>query len=272
MTDDPDIVGFVRLLPILPLFIAFGFSTLAESPAVTAQNKTDAELTKAVAGTWEAIATEGGFSKQFVTFNSDGTCKSIATFTARGMPKRSEGQSTWHVSHGYLTVKTINSPHGRLPLRFDAHVKIESVENGIVKIRDEKGEKGELHRISQLPSLPPLLNPATMPQEQLGKLATHKPQPEYPMQARAQHLTGAGFFVLFITIQTGIVKDVQIEQSTGSAILDSAAISALKQWRFKPGAVSPSKILQIDLPEGSTIQTKDFPIRVPVNFVMSRKS
>ena len=67
---------------------------------------------------------------------------------------------------------------------FDAHVKIESTENGIVKVRDEKGEKGELRRISQLPSLPPLLNPVTMTQEQLGKLATHKPQPEYPMQAR----------------------------------------------------------------------------------------
>lgn len=205
-------------------------------------------------------------------FNADGTCKSTATFTARGVPKRSEGQSTWHVSHGYLTAKTINSPHDRLSLRFDAHVKIELIENGIVKVRDEKGEKGELRRISKLPSLPPLLNPVTMTQEQLGKLATYKPQPEYPMQARAQHLAGTGLFVLLVTIQTGIVKDVQIEQSTGSAILDSAAISAFKQWRFKPGALSPTKILQLDLPEGSAIKTKDYPIRVPVNFVMSRKS
>jgi len=49
------------------------------------------------------------------------------------------------------------------------------------------------------------------------------------MQARERHLSGAGFFVLFVTIQTGIVKDVQIEESTGSAILDFAAISAFKQ-------------------------------------------
>lgn len=87
-----------------------------------------------------------------------------------------------------------------------------------------------------------------MTQEQLGKLATYKPQPEYPMQARARHLSGAGFFVLFVTIQTGIVKEVQIEQSTGLAILDSAATSAFKQWRFKPGVMSPTKILQLDLP------------------------
>ena len=159
--------GFVRLLPILPLFTAFAFSTLTESPAVTAQTKTDAELTKAVVGNWEAVPTERGFSKQFVTFNADGTCKSIGTFTARGVPKRSEGQSTWHVSNGYLTVKAIKSRHDILPLRFNAHAKIESIENGIVKVRDEKGEKGEVRRISQLPSLPPLLKPVTMTQEQL---------------------------------------------------------------------------------------------------------
>ena len=92
------------------------------------------------------------------------------------------------------------------------------------------------------------------------------------MQARARHLSGAGFFVLFVTIQTGIVKEVQIEQSTGSAILDSAAISAFKQWRFKPSLLSPNKILQLDLPERTVIQPQDYPIRVPVNFVMSRKS
>jgi TonB family protein len=263
---------FVRLLPILPLFAAFAFSTLAKSSAVTAQNKTDAELIKAVVGTYEAVPTEGGFSKQFVTFNADGTCKSIGTFTARGVPKRSEGQSTWHVSHGYLTVKSIKSRHDVLPLRFNAHAKIESIENGIVKVRDDKGEKGELRRISQLPTLPPLLKPVTMTQDQLGKFATHKPRPEYPMQARARRLSGGGFFILLVTSQTGIVKDVQIEQSTGSPILDSAAIGAFKQWRFKPGALSLAKILQLDLPERSVIQPKDYPIRVPVNFVMSRKS
>ena len=265
--------GFVRLLPILLFFIAFVFSTLAESATVTAQNKTDAELTKALVGTWEAVPIEAGFSKQFVTFNADGTCKSVGTFTARGVPKRSEGQSAWHVSHSYLTVKAIKSRHDdMLPLRFNAHVKIESIENGIVKVRDENGEKEELRRLNQLPSLPPLLNSVTMTQEQLGKFATHKPHPEYPVQARARHLTGAGMFIVLVNSQTGVVKDVQIEQSTGSPILDSAAISAFKQWRFKPGALSPNKILQLDLPERTTIQPKDYPIRVPVNFVMSRKS
>ncbi len=261
------------------VFIARTFSGLAlcvlcrtSGHAVTAANKTDAELAKAVVGTWEAVPTEGGFSKQFVTFNADGTCKAIGTFTARGVPKRSEGKSRWHVSHGYLTVQAIKSLHERLPLRFNAHAKIESIENGIVKVRDEKGEKGELRRISQSPSLPPLLKPVTLTQEQLGKLATYRPQPQYPVQARVRHVSGHGFFVLRVMIQTGVVKDVQVDQSTGSPILDSAAISAFKQWRFKPGALSPTKILQLNLPERSVIQAEDFPVRVPVHFVMSRKS
>src|SRR6476620_8975210 len=101
---------FVRE-PILPLFIAFAFSTLAESASVTAQNRTDAELTKAVVGTWEALPLEAGLSNQFVTFNPDGTCKSISTFPAHSILRRSEGQSAWHVSHGYLIVKAIKSRH-----------------------------------------------------------------------------------------------------------------------------------------------------------------
>ena len=222
----------IRVAVILLAFVVARTSV----QAATAQNKTDAELTKAVVGTWEAVPIEGGYSKQFVTFNADGTCKSIATFTARRVPERSEGQSTWHVSHGYLTIKAIKSRHDVLPLRFNAHAKIESIENGIVKVRDEKGEKGELRGISRFPSLPPLLHPVTMTQEQLGKFATYKPRPEYPAAARARHLTGAGMFALLVTSQAGVVKDVRTERSTGSPILDSAAISAFKQWRFKPGA------------------------------------
>jgi TonB family protein len=111
-----------------------------------------------------------------------------------------------------------------------------------------------------------------MTQEELEKFATYKPRLEYPVQARVRHLSGAGFFILLVTSQTGVVKNVQIEKSTGSPILDSAAISAFKQWRFKPGALSPTKILQLDLPERSVIQPQDYPIRVPVNFMMPRKS
>jgi TonB family protein len=37
---------------------------------------------------------------------------------------------------------------------------------------------------------------------------------------------------------SGTVTDVLMEQSTGSLILDHAALVAFKRWRFKPGTVS----------------------------------
>jgi TonB family protein len=271
LTIPAHVYGTKRQTFIATIFCSLILCVLCRTPvhAVAAANKTDAELTKAVVGTWEAFPIEGGFSKQFVTLNADGTCKVISIFNAQGGPKRSEGEGKWHVSHGYLIAQAIKSPHDTLlPIRFNTHAKIESIENGVVKERDEKGEQGELRRIGQLPSLPPLLKPP----EELGKLATYRPQPEYPVQARAQHSSGRGFFILRVTIQTGVVKDVQVAQSTGSPTLDSAAISAFKRWRFKPGALSPIKIFQLNLPERSVIKPEDIPVRVPVHFAMSRKS
>jgi len=234
-----------------------------------AANKTDAELAKAVIGTWQALPTEKGFSKQFMVFNADGTSKAISILTSRGSPRHSEGEATWRVNQGYLIVETLKTQDYRFPIRFKLRAQIESTENGIVKLRDEKGEEGELHRIAQLPSLPPLLTPTIFTPEQVQQLTIYKPQPEYPSLARAQHLTGDGFFILRVQIRTGLVKDIQVGRSTGSSILDAAATRGLKQWRFKPGALSP---ITVDLPEHSIIPAEDYLVRVPVHFTMGKKS
>jgi TonB family protein len=64
--------------------------------------------------------------------------------------------------------------------------------------------------------------------------AIYAPKPEYPSQARDQGIKGDGVFILRVRIQTGVVKDVLVARSTGSRILDSAAIRALKQWHSNP--------------------------------------
>jgi TonB family protein len=69
-------------------------------------------------------------------------------------------------------------------------------------------------------------------------LALSAPRPEYPYEARRQHLTGSGVAVLLVDPASGAVTNVTIARSTGSAILDSAAISGFRRWRFKPGTVS----------------------------------
>jgi TonB family protein len=40
---------------------------------------------------------------------------------------------------------------------------------------------------------------------------------------------------------TGVVKSVEILQSTGHAILDRACVDALKRWKFIPDAVTKIK-------------------------------
>ncbi len=63
-----------------------------------------------------------------------------------------------------------------------------------------------------------------------GKLI-RKVEPNYPMQARAQHI--AGTVALEITIaEDGTVRN--IKEISGSQVLAAAARSALQGWRYSP--------------------------------------
>jgi len=64
------------------------------------------------------------------------------------------------------------------------------------------------------------------------------PLPEYPYEARRQKITGNGVVVITVDPVSGRVTDVTMESSTGSLILDNAAISGFRRWRFKPGSAS----------------------------------
>ncbi len=61
------------------------------------------------------------------------------------------------------------------------------------------------------------------------------PRPEYPYEARRRQLTGSGVVILHVSPVTGEVTEVEMEESTGSPILDRATISAFQRWRFRPG-------------------------------------
>jgi TonB family protein len=66
-------------------------------------------------------------------------------------------------------------------------------------------------------------------------LALSAPRPEYPYEARRQRTTGSGIAELTVDPNSGNVIDVRMSPSTGSAILDNAAVNALRHWRFKSG-------------------------------------
>ena len=60
------------------------------------------------------------------------------------------------------------------------------------------------------------------------------PRPEYSQAARSAHLSGTGSYLLHFDTSTGAVTDVTVTKSTGSAVLDQAAINAFRQWHAQP--------------------------------------
>lgn len=75
-----------------------------------------------------------------------------------------------------------------------------------------------------------------------GKAAAiSAPRPEYPYQARSQHITGSGVCVVSVDAG-GSVTDATMATSIGNSLLDQAALSAFRRWRFKPGSVSKVRI------------------------------
>lgn len=213
------------------------------SPAVhavaAAAYKTDTELAHALIGTWELPRIKIGFSKRFLTFNADGTSKALRITNDRGSPRRAQNEGTWRVTRGYLIREVTETTHD-VGTPFNVRVQIESIESGTAKLRDEKGGREEMRRISHLPSLPPLVTSGkwvpNLSAAEAKEITLSRPQPDYPRAARQNQVHGSGIFRLVLTTD-GRVDSIQVIKSTGSKILDDAAEKALRQWRFKPGTV-----------------------------------
>ena len=75
----------------------------------------------------------------------------------------------------------------------------------------------------------------TMSFSSVRALALSGPRPLYPYEARRQKITGSGIAMMTVDPATGNVIDVVMQESTGSPVLDNAAITAFRRWRFKTG-------------------------------------
>jgi TonB family protein len=84
--------------------------------------------------------------------------------------------------------------------------------------------------------------PGTMSISTAKALATYAPRPQYLYQARSRHITGTGVCVVEVDPGSGSVTSASMASSIGNPILDNAATSAFRQWRFKPGSVSKVRI------------------------------
>ena len=73
-------------------------------------------------------------------------------------------------------------------------------------------------------------------------LAIYAPRPQYPYEARSRRITGSGVCVADVDPGSGNVTSATMAQSIGNPILDNAAVSTFRQWRFRPGTVSKVRI------------------------------
>ena len=90
---------------------------------------------------------------------------------------------------------------------------------------------------------------STISDEELVGNTTAAPGAAYPEEAQKMKTTGSGVYELRID-KGGRISSVAIVKSSGSAVLDKAATTAFKKWRFKPGVFQS--------------------VRVPVNWSVNR--
>ena len=73
------------------------------------------------------------------------------------------------------------------------------------------------------------------------------PKPTYPAEARRKEWTGVVYLRVSIS-SSGKVTAVSVSRSSGHSILDNAAVSAMKRWKFRPaknraGEAVPSTVV-----------------------------
>jgi len=83
---------------------------------------------------------------------------------------------------------------------------------------------------------------AALSMSQAKALAVYNPRPPYPYEARAHKIMGSGVITVDVDPASGNVTNASVTQSIGNSILDDAAVSTFRRWRFRPGSVSKVRI------------------------------
>ncbi|MEY2493939.1 MAG: periplasmic protein TonB [Verrucomicrobiota bacterium] len=74
---------------------------------------------------------------------------------------------------------------------------------------------------------------SSLTDEELLRYAISSPGPGYPQEAQKKKTAGSALYELRIN-KAGATTEVIIVKSSGSTVLDKAATSAFRKWRFKP--------------------------------------
>lgn len=102
-----------------------------------------------------------------------------------------------------------------------------------------EGEDGEQPRLVETAPPPPPAVPVAPTAPRPAPVATSQPQPvtmpapKYPMQALRNGEQGTVMVSAEISVD-GTPSAVQVARSSGSRLLDRAAVDAVRRWRFRP--------------------------------------
>jgi protein TonB len=94
---------------------------------------------------------------------------------------------------------------------------------------------------AQQPKFTPI-KASEMSMSRAKALAINSPRPPYPYEARAHKIMGSGVITVDVDPASGNVTDAHVTQSIGNSILDDAATSTFRRWKFRPGTVSKVRI------------------------------
>jgi TonB family protein len=89
------------------------------------------------------------------------------------------------------------------------------------------------------------VRPAVVSQTDVAQaraVAIFAPAPDYPYEARRQHIVGRGIVILEVDRTSGNVTHAVMQESTGSVLLDDNTLTAFRRWRFQPGTIKMVRI------------------------------
>jgi protein TonB len=104
-------------------------------------------------------------------------------------------------------------------------------------------------------SIPSAASQASQGAESQSPELVFNPAPQYPADALAARLTGR-VLVRVVLAADGSVAEASVHRSSGSVLLDEAAVDAVRMWRFAPS-------------ERGTAPRR---LAVPINFVIQEGS
>jgi protein TonB len=144
---------------------------------------------------------------------------------------------------------SLKSPPGDLPDYITDSIQEESPEIPLKEIPEEKSGTDQTAAIG--PEHPPAAPPTSEIIKEAIPLYQENPAPQYPRLAKRRGYQGTVVLDVLVT-KAGKVAEVEVVQSSHYSLLDKAAVSAVKKWRFKPGERGHKKV--------------DMRVRVPIHF------